>query len=130
MGQPAAKQGDQVTATDIHIILVPSPTGTTPTPIPHPFTGIISGSLSTNVNIMKRPAATLGSTAENVPPHIPQGGAFQIPPRDRAQITTGSARVMINGQPAARNGDTALTCNDPVDLPNGTVIATGTVFVG
>jgi hypothetical protein len=27
-------------------------------------------------------------------------------------------------------GDTALTCNDPVPLPVGTVIAAGTVLIG
>jgi hypothetical protein len=31
---------------------------------------------------------------------------------------------------AARNGDTATTCNDPSDLPVGQVIAVGTVFIG
>jgi hypothetical protein len=31
---------------------------------------------------------------------------------------------------AARNGDTAMTCNDPVDLPVGKVVAVGTVFIG
>jgi uncharacterized Zn-binding protein involved in type VI secretion len=38
--------------------------------------------------------------------------------------------VLINGKPAARQGDTALTCNDPADLPAGTVVAAGTVMVG
>ncbi len=42
----------------------------------------------------------------------------------------GSATVRINGKPAARNGDTAITCNDPADLPAGTVIAVGTVMMG
>jgi uncharacterized Zn-binding protein involved in type VI secretion len=42
----------------------------------------------------------------------------------------GSSTVFINGKAAARNGDTALTCNDPADLPAGTIIATGTVFIG
>ena len=37
---------------------------------------------------------------------------------------------MINGKPAARAGDKALTCNDPADLPAGTVIAVGTVMIG
>jgi len=37
---------------------------------------------------------------------------------------------MINGKPAARNGDRAQTCNDPVDLPVGTVVAVGTVLIG
>jgi len=130
MGQPGAKQGDKVVATDIHILLIPSPGGPIPTPIPHPFMGILSGSLSTNVNIMGLPAATQGSVADNTPPHIPQGGPFQKPPTNQGQIVTGSARVFINGKPAARNGDTALTCNDPVDMPVGSVVAVGTVLIG
>lgn len=130
MGQPAAKQGDQITAVDTHIVLLPSPGGPVPTPLPHPFHGIINGNLSSNVTIMGLPAATQGSTAENVPPHIPQGGPFQQPPTNRGQILNGSATVMINNKPAARHGDSALTCNDPTDLPAGTVIAVGTVLIG
>jgi uncharacterized Zn-binding protein involved in type VI secretion len=129
MGQPAAKQGDKVVAVDTHIILVPSPGGPVPTPIPHPFNGMIDASLSSNVMVMRMPAATQGSIADNIPPHIPMGGSFSKPPTNKAQIITGSPTVMINGKPAARNGDTALTCSDPVDLPNGTVVAVGTVFV-
>lgn len=130
MGQPAAKQGDQITAVDIHIVLIPSPGGPVPTPLPHPFNGVLDGNLSSNVKIMGVPAATVGSTADNTPPHIPQGGPFQTPPGNQGQIVTGSATVMINGKPAARAGDTALTCNDPVNLPVGTVVATGTVLIG
>jgi uncharacterized Zn-binding protein involved in type VI secretion len=128
MGQPAAKQGDQVLATDIHIILIPTPGGPVPTPLPHPFVGMLTGGLSTNVMIMGLPAAMLGSTADNIPPHIPQGGPFQRPPSNKGTLITGSPSVMINGSPAARNGDTALTCNDPADLPAGTVVAVGTVM--
>ncbi|MGA7671545.1 MAG: PAAR domain-containing protein [Nitrolancea sp.] len=130
MGQPAAKQGDQITAIDTHIIMIPSPGGPVPTPLPHPFNGIINGNLSSTVFIMGQPAATQGSTADNMPPHIPQGGPFQRPPSNKGQIVNGSMTVMIDGKPAARSGDTALTCNDPVDLPNGTVIAVGTVLIG
>ena len=130
MGQPAAKQGDQILATDTHIVLIPSPGGPVPTPLPHPFTGMIDGNLSANVKIMGMPAATVGSTATNTPPHIPQGGPFQIPPTNQGQITMGSATVMINGKPAARSGDTAMTCNDPAPAPVGTVMATCTVMIG
>jgi uncharacterized Zn-binding protein involved in type VI secretion len=42
----------------------------------------------------------------------------------------GSASVKIGGKAAARNGDTANTCNHPGDLPVGTVIASGSVFIG
>src|SRR5918996_5502475 len=109
MGQPAARQGDRITAVDTHIVMIPAPSGAVPTPLPHPFSGVISGNLSTNVNVMGLPAATGGSTADNLPPHIPQGGPFQKPPTNRAQILTGSATVLINGKPAARAGDSALT---------------------
>ena len=130
MGQPAAKQGDQIVAVDTHIVMIPSPGGPVPTPLPHPFAGMIAGGLSTNVKIMGMPAATLGSTADNLPQHIPQGGPFQKPPTNKATIMIGSPTVMINGKPAARNGDMAMTCNDPVDLPVGKIIAVGTVMIG
>ena len=133
MGQPAAKQGDRITATDIHIVLVPAPPGPPqPTPLPHPFDGMLVGGLSPNVNIMGRPAATQGSSATNTPIHVPTapGVSFQKPPSNTAMVVVGSASVRINGKPAARNGDQALTCNDPVDLPNGLIVATGTVFIG
>lgn len=132
MGQPAAKQGDQVVATDTHIVLVPSSGGPVPTPLPHPFVGMINGALSTDVKIMGRAAAVAGSTADNTPPHppAPPGTSFQKPPSNKATIQLGSQTVMINGKPAARNGDTAMTCNDPADQPIGKVIAVGTVMIG
>jgi uncharacterized Zn-binding protein involved in type VI secretion len=133
MGSPAAKQGDLVTAIDIHLVLVPTPPGApVPTPLPHPFSGIIDGVLSPNVKIMSMPAATVTSTATDTPPHLPTppGTAFVKSPSNQATIILGSTSVFINGKQAARNGDTALTCNDPVDLPVGTVVAVGTVLVG
>jgi uncharacterized Zn-binding protein involved in type VI secretion len=130
MGQPAAKQGDQVVATDTHIILVPSPGGPVPTPMPLPFAGIIQLATSTNVMISGLPAATVGSIAINTPPHIPPGGSFSKPPTNQGRIVMGSPTVFINKQPAARAGDQAMTCNDPVDLPVGSVVAAGTVLIG
>jgi uncharacterized Zn-binding protein involved in type VI secretion len=133
MGQPAAKQGDQIIATDTHIVMVPAPPGPpVPTPLPHPFIGIINGNLSADVKIMGMAAATVDSTADNTPPHIPTppGTAFQNPPANKATIKIGSPTVKINGKMAARNGDMAQTCTDPADLPVGRVIAVGTVFIG
>ena len=86
MGQPAAKANDQVVGTDIHLVMVPAGPSLIPTPLPHPFTGVLDGGLS--------------------------------------------ATVTIGGQAAARAGDIATTCNDPVDAPVGTVVAAGTVMVG
>lgn len=130
MGQPAAKKGDQVVAVDVHIVVIPSPPGALL--LPHPFSGVLNGNLSSDVNIGGMPAATVGSTADNSPKHTatPPGTAFQNPPSNKATIKLGSQTVMINGKGAARAGDTALTCNDPTDLPGGTVLAAGTVMIG
>ena len=130
MGQPAAKQGDQIVAVDTHIVVPPPPAP--PAPLPHPFSGILNGGLSSNVNIMGRAAATVGSTADNLPPHIPTppGNSFQKPPANKATIQLGSPTVKINGKMAARNGDVAMTCNDPADMPAGKVIAVSTVMIG
>lgn len=130
MGQPAAKKGDQIMATDTHIIMIPAPSGAVPTPLPSPFVGMIDNALSSDVNIMGMPAATVDSTATNTPSHIPSGGPFQSPPSNKGTIKLGSATVKINGKMAARSGDSAQTCNDPADLPIGTVMASGTVLIG
>jgi uncharacterized Zn-binding protein involved in type VI secretion len=125
---PAAKKGDSIVAVDIHLIVptYPSP----PLPIPHPFNGIIDGGLSQDVTIEGRAAATVDSTATNTPRHIPLGGTFANQPSDRGKIVRGSTSVTINGKAAARAGDTAETCNDPSDLPVGTVVAVSTVMIG
>lgn len=130
MGRPAAKQNDTVTATDIHIVQIPTPAGPVPTPLPHPFAGRLDGSLSSDVNVQGQPAAVQGSTATNQPSHVPQGGPFQSPPSNRATIRAGSATVLVNGKPMARSGDTTTTCNDPTDLPVATLVATSQVMVG
>src|ERR1051325_2701271 len=102
MGQPAAKQGDQIVAVDTHIVVLPPPAP--PAPLPHPFTGIINGGLSSNVKIMGMPAANVGSTADQAPPHMPTPPAtiFKKPPANKATIQLGSMTVKINGKMAAR----------------------------
>lgn len=132
-GMPAARQTDQVVATDIHIVLVPSPGGPVPTPLPHPFSGTLQSNVATTVLVGGLPAAVVGSVAINAPPHLPTppGTSFTIPPRNQGIVATGSATVLIGGRPAARQGDSVATCNDPVDVPVGT-ITTGapTVLIG
>ena len=132
MGVPAAKQGDLVTAVDMHIVMVPSPGGPVPTPLPHPFTGMLDSNLSSNVKIMGMAAATVGSMANNNPPHIPTppGTMFQIPPMNKATIMKGSATVFINRKPAARMGDSIQTCADPVPNMAGMIAASSTVMIG
>jgi uncharacterized Zn-binding protein involved in type VI secretion len=132
MGQPAAKANDQVTATDSHIVMVVAGPALVPAPLPHPFTGVLGGGLASTVRIGGQAAAVVSSTADNTPAHLPTppGVSFQKPPANRGTVQMGSATVRIEGKAAARNGDVAVTCNDPADLPAGTVVAAGTVMIG
>ena len=141
MGQRAAKHGDKITATDMHIVMVPAPApkDPVPTPLPHKFEGRLSGELSTDVRIMGKPAAVVGSTADNFPPHAPTepGTSFQGPPLSKAPsnkgaIRSGSVTVKINGKAAARDGDPADTCSDgPPLVPGKVVVEPGvTVNIG
>jgi uncharacterized Zn-binding protein involved in type VI secretion len=127
MGQPAARLNDTVTGIDIHIVIVPGPPST-PTPLPHPFSGTITQNTVNTVLIAGQPAATVGSIAQNQPPHIPTppGVSFQRPPTNQGTVETGSATVTIAGQAAARQGDSVRTCNDPTDQPVSTIVTGAT----
>ena len=124
MPQPAARQNDPVTGTDVHILLVPSPGGPVPTPTPLPFAGQLVTALSTDVLINGRPAATQGSVAQNMPPHLcPPPASFSKPPTNQGRVLLGSPTVLVNGKPLARLGDQVVTCNDPVDAPTSAITA-------
>jgi uncharacterized Zn-binding protein involved in type VI secretion len=133
MGAPAATQTSMVTAVDTHIVMVPSPGGPVPTPLPHPFNGTITGATVPTVTIGGQPAAVVGSIAQNNPPHLPTppGVSFQKPPANQGKVQVGSATVVIGGKQAARVGDPVTTCNDPADVPVGSVVGPpGTVLIG
>jgi uncharacterized Zn-binding protein involved in type VI secretion len=128
----AARTTDTVVATDTHILLVPSPGGPVPTPTPMPFNGSLVTAVSPDVIIDGLGAATAGSEARNTPPHIaPPPATFQVPPTNKGTVQQGSATVLINGKPAARLGDTVITCNDPSPLPIGRITSGSvTVMIG
>jgi uncharacterized Zn-binding protein involved in type VI secretion len=122
MPQPAARQGDPVTGTDIHIMLVPSPGGPVPTPMPLPFAGTLTSACSPDVLINGVPAATMNSIAQNMPPHLPPPGtSFSKPPTNLGTVQIGSPTVQVNGKALARLGDQVRTCNDPVDAPTSAI---------
>jgi uncharacterized Zn-binding protein involved in type VI secretion len=128
MGMPAAKQNDRIVAIDTHLVQPSGPVS--PVPSPCPFSGPITGGVSSDVFINGLPAATIGSTAVNTPVHVPVGGIFVNPPTNQGRVVSGSATVLINGKAAARAGDQAETCNDPAPMPVGTVVAQSTVLIG
>ena len=130
MPMPAAREGDQVVATDIHIVMIPSPGGPVPTPLPHPFVGKLDDGLSDDVTIEGKKVALKGSTATNSPSHVPQGGSFQTPPEDSGTVQMGSATVFVNGKAVARLGDMVTTCADIPGAPGTIVSGAATVMVG
>ncbi len=135
MGQAAAKFGDNIvnkpSMTGSYLV-VNLATGAT-SMVPLPFSGTIQQGVSNNVNIMGKPAATVGSIALGTAPLIPPLGTnFVKPPSNDATVSVGSATVKINNKPAARMMDTALVCSDPSPLPVGQVMVAGlsTVNIG
>jgi uncharacterized Zn-binding protein involved in type VI secretion len=123
MPKPAAKKDDKIVATDTHML--------SGTPMHLPFSGPLDGNLSPNVLVEHKPAAMVDSTATNTPRHVPlPGTSFDHPPTNRGVVVAGSATVFINKRAAARDADAAKTCNDPVDLPVGHVVASSTVLIG
>lgn len=117
----AAKHFDPVLGVDIHIIQPPGPVP--PVPIPHPFVGmlidpseyvpIIGGTVK--VNGMMRGVAGTGGKA--IPPHIPIGGVFVVPPGNECEMFMGSATVAVDGDPQSRLGDPVLSCHS-VGMPS------------
>lgn len=133
MGAPAATQNSQVIAVDTHIVMVPSPGGPVPTPLPHPFSGVIQSGVVSTVRVGGQPVATVDSVAKNKPSHLatPPGTSFQSPPSNQGKVTMGSSTVKAAGKKIARVGDTVETCNDPVDQPVGSIVGpAGTVMIG
>jgi hypothetical protein len=132
MSRIAAKLGDRVVGFDIHIVMIPSPGGPVPTPVPMPFNGKLVDGLSTSVCIDNAPAAVEGSGALNNPPHVPAGGPFQNPPSNRATVCGGSSSVYIESRRAAGALHPADTCTEVPKPANGVVmpIPNGSVAIG
>jgi uncharacterized Zn-binding protein involved in type VI secretion len=133
MGQPAATLNATVVGVDTHIVIVPTPGGPVPTPLPHPFSGTILGAVAPTVKVGGQPVAVLDSVAVNNPPHLPTppGVSFQRPPANQGVVAMASSTVKVGGKGIARVGDAVRTCNDPADAPVGTIVGpVGTVMVG
>ena len=122
MGQRAAKQGDEIMATDTHMVF-DSASGAS-APFTFSFAGALTGELSPDVRITGLPAAVVGSTADNSPKHVLTLATASFPnePNNKGTIRSGSTTVSINGKAAARHGDAADTCNDAPPLEPGKVV--------
>lgn len=134
MGAAAARETDTVTGFDTHIVMVPSATGSVPTPLPgHPFSGTLDSDTSDDVTFDGLAAAVVGTVATNSPAHtpLPPGTSFANPHSNRGRVSQGSATVTINSKAAARVGDPVRTCNDPTDAETSAITSgSGTVTIG
>jgi len=109
MGSPALAMGDRITGTcPAH--LIPSASGTQPAG-PLPFSAPLTQGLSRNVQIGGQPAAVVGTSGYNTPPHPGiVDGAFASPTMQVGRIASGSTSVLIGGQPAATTSSQAMCC--------------------
>lgn len=134
MGAPAARLTDQVTGADTHVVNVPAPSGSVPTPLPgHPFSGTLTSAAAADVRIEGLAAAVVGTVATNDPKHVPlpPGTSFVNQPSNRGAVSQGSSTVTVGGKAAARLGDPVRTCNDPTDADTSAITSgAGTVMIG
>ena len=109
MGSPALVMGDRISGTCPNH-LIPSASGTQPAG-PLPFSAPITQGLNQNVQIGGKPAAVIGSSGYNTPPHIGiVDGSFATPTMQVGKIVSGSSSVLIGGVPAATFQSNATIC--------------------
>jgi len=124
----AAKHFDPVVGVDTHIVLIPTPGGPVPTPVPHPHVGMVFDPLDyaaggATVYINGLPRAIAGTAGVCSPPHVPIGGPFQKPPTNENELYMGSATVVVDGDAMGYHGLQCLSCQD-IGMP-GPVRAKG-----
>ncbi|MPZ73809.1 MAG: hypothetical protein GEU74_11350 [Nitriliruptorales bacterium] len=126
MGTPAILMGDRITgACPIHQI--PNPASGVPQPAPPmPFSAPLLQGLANKVLISNKPAAVVGSSGYNTPPHVGLHASdpFMIPTQQVGRITGASPTVMFEGKPAAKNAPPPMMCGTP-----GSIVGTGTTVL-
>jgi RHS repeat-associated protein len=137
---PAAKFGDIVIGVDLHMVMVPTPAGPVPTPLPHVFQGVvydpagaaIGAGLSAAfgggglVLVNGLPAGNTGMEVKGTP-HLPTPPGTGFAPNDvpdhQGTLVTGSKTVSFSGSSAARLTSLVSSCNFPLNLPTSTCLA-------
>jgi uncharacterized Zn-binding protein involved in type VI secretion len=112
MGTPAAVLGDQLKGTcSIHT--VPNPVSGTPEPGgPLPFSAPITIGTIDSVLIGDKPAAVVGSSGVNTPPHVGlhPTDPYLEPATQIGRVVEGSETVLIGGQKAASRFSQCNVC--------------------
>jgi uncharacterized Zn-binding protein involved in type VI secretion len=127
VGAPAIVMGDRITGICPNH-LIPAALGAPAPSPPLPFSAPLTIGTVPTVMIGGKPAAVMGSSGMNVPPHVGLHPAdpFFAPPMQMGRIVAGSPTVLIGGTPAASVSSTCTCCLVP-----GTLVPTVmTVLIG
>ncbi len=129
MGTPAAVMGDRISAL-CAIHLIPNPTSGVPQPgPPMPFSAPLLQNVAPSVLISGKPAATVGSSGLNTPPHVGlhPSDPFMLPVAQQGTVVAGSTSVLFEGRSAASTGSAATICAGAPGTLTGTA---ATVLIG
>ncbi len=110
MSAPAIVQGDRIMGVCPNH---PVPSGP---PVPMPFSAPLTLGLVLTVQIGGKPAAVIGSSGYNVPPHVGITDAFSAPMLQEGRVLSGSPTVQFGGKPAATAQSSCLCCVVPGQL--------------
>jgi len=128
VGAPAIVMNDRITGT-CAIHQVPNPASGAPQPgPPMPFSAPITIGTVATVLIGGKPAAVMGCSGLNTPPHVGLhvSDPYVAPPAQIGRIVSGSPTVLIGGQPAATASSRATCCLTPGSLvPTVTTVLIG-----
>jgi uncharacterized Zn-binding protein involved in type VI secretion len=127
MGAPAIVMGDRVTGLCPNHLVI-GPLGVPMPSPPLPFTAPITMGTVPTVLVGGKPAAVMGSSGFNMPPHVGlhPTDPFLAPPMQRGLVVTGSPTVSIGGQPAATAQSQCTCCL----VPGSLVPSVATVLIG
>ena len=121
----AAKHLDPIVGVDVHIILIPTPAGPVPTPIPTPYVGMVFDPvdylpfIGATVYINGLPRAQAGTGGIALVPHLPLGGPFgPPPPTNESEVFMGSSSVAVDGDAQSHLGLPVLSCQS-IGMPTG-----------
>jgi uncharacterized Zn-binding protein involved in type VI secretion len=84
-----------------------------PSPAPLPFSGPILAGLVSKVTIDGKPVAVVGSTGDNMPPHVglhPSDPRQVNPKLQQGQVLSGSTTVTFGGKQAATSMSQCRIC--------------------
>lgn len=127
MPAPAIVMNDQITGMcPLHQMI--GPLGNPQPSPPLPFAAPLTLGCSTNVLIEGKPAAMVGASGHNTPPHVGLHASdpYMAPPLQVGRVASGSPTVLIGGQPAVSATASATCCMTPGTLqPTVTSVLVG-----